>query len=188
MSAPTLVSPIVASAHNTRIARGPPGTVDNLCSRLVQLQPGDPAPAFSRLDQEGNLVDLDAFAGRPFVVYFYPKAFTPGCTTESCDFRDRYQGFAAAGYEIIGVSPDPVDKLDRFREEHGLPFPLLSDPDHAMAEAYGAWGTKKNYGREYEGIVRSTMVVGGDGVVEHAWYNVKAGGHAERVSRELAAG
>jgi peroxiredoxin Q/BCP len=154
----------------------------------MPLQPGDAAPAFSRPDQDGHEVELADFAGRPFVVFFYPKAFTPGCTTESCDFRDRHEGFAAAGYAIIGVSPDPVEKLERFRTEYGLPFPLLSDEDHAMAEAYGAWGTKRNYGKEYQGIIRSTFVVGGDGVVEHAWYNVKAGGHAERVSRELSAG
>jgi peroxiredoxin Q/BCP len=154
----------------------------------MPLQPGDAAPAFSRPDQDGNEVELADFAGRPFVVFFYPKAFTPGCTTESCDFRDRHEGFAAAGYAIIGVSPDPVEKLERFRTEYGLPLPLLSDEDHAMAEAYGAWGTKRNYGKEYQGIIRSTFVVGGDGVVEHAWYNVKAGGHAERVSRELSAG
>ncbi len=154
----------------------------------MQLQPGDAAPAFSRPDQDGNQVDLADFSGSPFVVFFYPKAFTPGCTTESCDFRDRHEGFAAAGYDIIGVSPDPVEKLDRFRAEYGLPFPLLSDEDHAMAEAFGAWGTKRNYGKEYDGIIRSTFVVGGDGVVEHAWYNVKAAGHAERVSRELSPG
>ncbi len=154
----------------------------------MQLQPGDAAPAFSRPDQDGNQVELAYFSGRPFVVFFYPKAFTPGCTTESCDFRDRHEGFVAAGYDIIGVSPDPVGKLDRFRTEYALPFRLLSDEDHAMAEAFGAWGTKKNYGKEYEGIIRSTFVIGSDGAVEHAWYNVKAGGHAERVSRELTIG
>ena len=154
----------------------------------MQLQPGDRAPAFRRPDQDGRERTLDDFAGRRLVVFFYPKAFTPGCTTESCAFRDRHEGFAAAGFDIVGVSPDPVDRLDRFRTEHGLPFPLLSDPDHAMAEAYGAWGTKRNYGKEYEGILRSTVVIGEGGTVEHAWYNVKAGGHAERVAAELDAG
>ncbi len=154
----------------------------------MQLQPGDAAPAFTRRDQDGSEVSLDDYAGRPFVVYFYPKAFTPGCTTESCDFRDRHQAFAAAGYDIVGVSPDPVEKLDRFRSEHDLPFRLLSDVDHTMAEAYGAWGTKRNYGKEYQGIIRSTFVVDAAGNVEHAWYNVKAGGHAERVAGELATG
>jgi len=153
----------------------------------MQLEQGGYAPSFSRPDHNGAEVTLAHFAGRPFVIFFYPKAFTPGCTTESCDFRDRHQGFAAAGYQIIGVSPDPVEELARFKEEHRLPFPLLSDVDHTMADAYGAWGTKVNYGREYQGIIRSTVVVDAGGVVEHAWYNVKAKGHAERVARELEA-
>lgn len=153
----------------------------------MKLQPGDDAPYFSRRDQDGTEVTLDDYAGRPAVIYFYPKAFTPGCTTESCDFRDRHEAFAAAGYEILGVSPDPVERLAGFREKHGLPFPLLSDEDHGMADAYGAWGVKKNYGKEYEGIVRSTIVVDGNGKVEHAWYNVRAGGHAGRVAEQLAA-
>jgi thioredoxin-dependent peroxiredoxin len=151
----------------------------------VQLEEGTPAPYFDRLDQDGRRVTLDDFAGSALVVYFYPKAFTPGCTTESCDFRDRHERFYSAGYEIVGVSPDPVERLEAFRVEHGLPFPLLSDPDHAMAEAYGAWGPKKNYGREYEGIIRSTFVIDAGGTIEHAWYNVKATEHASRVEREL---
>ena len=147
-----------------------------------RLTTGDQAPSFRRPDQDGTEVTLADFAGKRLVIYFYPKAFTPGCTTESCDFRDRHEAFAAAGYEIIGVSPDPVDRLAKFREEHGLPFPLLSDADHEMAAAYGAWGIKKNYGREYEGLIRSTFIVGPDGRIEHAWYNVRAKGHAERVA------
>ncbi len=154
----------------------------------TRLEPGDEAPFFSRLDHEGNEVTLDDYAGHRFVVYFYPRAFTPGCTTESCDFRDRYQTFYAAGYEIVGVSPDPVDELDRFKAEHDLPFPLLSDEDHSMAEAYGAWGTKSNYGKEYEGLIRSTVVIDEAGRVAQAWYNVRAKGHADRVQRELVAG
>jgi peroxiredoxin Q/BCP len=153
----------------------------------VTLTAGAAAPHFDRLDHTGRRVTLDDFAGHPLVVYFYPKAFTPGCTTEACDFRDRHESFHAAGYEIVGVSPDPVERLASFRDEHDLPFPLLSDPDHVMADAYGAWGIKKNYGREYEGIIRSTIVIGADGTVEHAWYNVKAADHAARVERELAA-
>lgn len=152
----------------------------------MELAAGDPAPFFSRSDETGRDVTLDDFAGHRFVVYFYPKAFTPGCTTESCDFRDRYQTFYENGYEILGVSPDEPDRLTAFKEEHDLPFPLLSDPDHAMASAYGAWGLKKNYGREYEGLIRSTFVVDEDGAIEHAWYNVRASGHADRVERELA--
>jgi len=152
----------------------------------VKLTSGDAAPDFARPDNEGTSRSLSDYAGQKLVLYFYPKAFTPGCTTESCDFRDRHQAFAAAGYEIVGVSPDPVGRLEDFRQKHDLPFKLLSDEDHAMAAAYGAWGAKKNYGREYEGIIRSTIVVGTDGKVEHAWYNVRAPGHAERVADDLS--
>lgn len=151
----------------------------------MRLETGDEAPYFNRPNQSGEDVTLDDYAGHGLVVYFYPRAFTGGCTTESCDFRDRHEAFYAAGYEIIGVSPDPVGRLTDFKSEYGLPFPLLSDVDHAMAEAYGAWGTKKNYGKEYEGIIRSTIVVDADGRIEQAWYNVKAKGHAERVAGEL---
>ena len=151
----------------------------------MRLDIGDAAPFFTRPDQDGTEVTLDDYAGHRVVLFFYPKAFTPGCTTESCDFRDRHEPFYRAGYEILGISPDPVERLASFRAEHGLPFPLLSDEDHSMAQAYGAWGTKKNYGREYEGIIRSTFALDADGVVEQAWYNVRAKGHAERVAREL---
>ncbi len=153
----------------------------------MRLEPGAEAPYFSRPNQAGEAVTLDDYAGHRLVIYFYPRAFTPGCTTESCDFRDRYQTFYGAGYEIVGVSPDPVEKLERFRSEHDLPFPLLADEDHAMAEAYGAWGIKKNYGKEYEGLIRSTIVLDEEGRVEHAWYNIRAKGHAERVQREISA-
>lgn len=152
----------------------------------MKLEPGDAAPFFSRLDQAGIEVTLDDYAGHRLVIYFYPKAFTPGCTTESCDFRDRHDTFYAAGYEILGVSPDPVAKLDEFRTEYELPFSLLSDEDHAMAEAFGAWGTKKNYGKEYEGLIRSTIVIDADGVVDHALYNVRAAGHVERIASRIA--
>ena len=151
----------------------------------MALQSGDRAPAFERLDHTGTQVNRQSFVDRKLVIYFYPRAFTPGCTTESCDFRDNYQRFLASGYEIVGVSPDPVDKLDEFRQAHDLPFPLLSDEDHSMAEAYGAWGIKKNYGKEYEGIIRSTIVIDENGVVSDAWYNVRAKGHADRVSGAL---
>jgi peroxiredoxin Q/BCP len=154
----------------------------------MTLEPGAAAPFFSRLDDEGTSVTLDDYAGHALVVFFYPKAFTPGCTTESCDFRDRHEAFYAAGYEIVGVSPDEVGDLARFRAEHDLPYPMLSDPDHTMAEAYGAWGIKKNYGKEYEGLIRSTIVIDAAGLVEHAWYNVKATGHVQRVARDLEVG
>lgn len=151
----------------------------------MALQTGDIAPGFTRLDQTGLERTRDDYAGKRLVIYFYPRAFTPGCTTQACDFRDNYATFQDAGYEIIGVSPDPVEKLESFRVEHNLPFPLLSDEDHSMAEAYGAWGLKKNYGKEYEGLIRSTIIVDDEGLVTKAWYNVKAKGHAERIQREL---
>lgn len=151
----------------------------------MQLQTGDSAPAFSRPDHSGALVSKEDFAGKSVVIYFYPKAFTPGCTTESCDFRDNYAAFQEAGYEILGVSPDPVDRLEAFRAEHELPFPLISDVDHSMAAAFGAWGMKKNYGKEYEGLIRSTFTIDPDGRIGHAWYNVRAKGHAGRVESEV---
>jgi peroxiredoxin Q/BCP len=148
----------------------------------MQLEPGQPAPSFTATDDEGNQVTLDDFKGGNLVMYFYPKAFTPGCTTESCDFRDRHETFTDAGYSIVGVSPDQPPKLADFRAEYDLPFALLSDPDHEIAEVYGAWGTKKNYGKEYEGIIRSTITIDPDGTVSNAWYNVRAKGHAERIA------
>jgi peroxiredoxin Q/BCP len=148
----------------------------------MRLDTGDAAPPFTRTDDSGNEVELSDFVGKQLVIYFYPKAFTPGCTTESCDFRDRYDRFIDSGFALVGVSPDQPEKLAEFRAEYDLPFPLLSDPDHSMAEAYGAWGPQKNYGREYVGIIRSTIVVDADGDVADAWYNVRATGHADRVA------
>lgn len=151
----------------------------------MSIQAGDPAPGFTLRDDSGAEVSLEDFAGRTLILYFYPKAFTPGCTTQACDFRDAHASLAASGYVIAGVSPDPVETLAGFRERHRLPFPLLSDPDHRVAAAYGAWGTKKNYGREYQGIIRSTFLIGGDGRVDKVWRNVKATGHAERLVTEV---
>jgi peroxiredoxin Q/BCP len=146
---------------------------------------GEPAPPFSLLDHRGRAVSLADYAGKRLLVYFYPRAFTPGCTTEACDLRDRHQAFLQAGWAVVGISPDPPERLARFREEHGLPFPLLSDPDHRVAEAYGAWGAKRGQGREAQGMIRSTFAVGPDGRVEAAWHNVRAAGHAEHVVSEL---
>ena len=154
----------------------------------MRLEPGSEAPFFSRPNENGDTVTLDDYAGHGLILYFYPRAFTPGCTTESCDFRDRRDDLYTSGYEILGVSPDPVETLGKFRKEHGLSFPLLADEDHSMAEAYGAWGEKKNYGKTYTGLIRSTIVVGPGGDIEHAWYNVRAKGHAERVAKALTSG
>ena len=151
----------------------------------MKLTEGDKAPAFRLPDHEGVERSLKDYKGNGLIIYFYPRAFTPGCTTQAGDFRDNYQAFIDAGYDIIGVSPDPVEKLDKFRQEHQLPFPLLADVDHKMADAYGAWGIKTNYGKEYEGLIRSTIVVGPSGKIEKGWYNVRAKGHAGRVSAEL---
>jgi peroxiredoxin Q/BCP len=149
------------------------------------IETGDPAPDFTLPDQDGSTFTLSEHRGGRVLIYFYPKAFTPGCTSEACDFRDNHQAFAAAGYEIVGISPDPVDRLEAFRAKHDLPFAVLSDEDHQVAGVYGAWGTKKNYGREYQGIIRSTFVVGADGTIEKAWRNVRAKGHVEKVLREI---
>lgn len=153
----------------------------------MRLEPGMDLPDFQLVDDTGTLRTRADFLGSGLVVFFYPKAFTPGCTTEACDFRDSHERFLTQGYEVVGISPDPADRLAAFREEHSLPYSLLSDPDHRAADAFGAWGMKKNYGREYEGLIRSTVVANADGVIEHAWYNVRAKAHVDRVSRELVA-
>jgi len=140
---------------------------------------------FNLLNQEGENVSSDDFAGRRLVMFFYPAAMTPGCTQESCDFRDSYSEFTAAGYDIVGVSPDPPSRNAKFREKEGLNFDLLSDEDHALAEELGAWGEKKMYGVARDGLIRSTFVVGPDGHVEKAYRNVKATGHVARVKQDL---
>jgi peroxiredoxin Q/BCP len=140
---------------------------------------------FTLDDQDGTPVSSSDFEGRRLVVFFYPKAMTPGCTAEACDFRDHYDRFLDEGYAVVGISPDPPADNAEFASAHGLRFPLLSDPDHEVALRYGAWGTKTNYGREYQGLIRSTFVLGPDGEVEHEWRNVRAKGHVARVAREL---
>lgn len=150
-----------------------------------RLTPGTPAPDFTLKDSAGKDVGLKDYRGRNTIVYFYPAASTPGCTKEACDFRDTLASLQREGYDVVGVSPDPVGKLATFAEKEGLTFPLLSDEDHAVAEAYGAWGEKKNYGRTYEGLIRSTIVVDADGTVSIAQYNVRATGHVAKLRRDL---
>ena len=150
-----------------------------------RLVPGDTAPDFSLQDSSGRTVGLKDFKGRSTVVYFYPAAATPGCTKQACDFRDSLSALSSAGYDVVGISPDPVVKLATFAENEGLTFPLLSDPDHTVAEAYAAWGEKKNYGKTYDGLIRSTVVVGPDGKVTLAQYNVRATGHVAKLRRDL---
>lgn len=150
-----------------------------------RLTPGDTAPAFTLQNSGGREVSLSDFRGRSTVVYFYPAASTPGCTKEACDFRDSLESLEGAGYAVVGISPDPVEKLAKFAAAEELTFPLLSDPDHTVAEAYAAWGEKKNYGKTYEGLIRSTVVVDPEGKVALAQYNVRATGHVAKLRRDL---
>ena len=150
-----------------------------------RLAPGDEAPDFTLPDADGNAVTLSGLRGQRVIVYFYPAAMTPGCTTQACDFRDSLSALAAAGVTVLGISPDQPAKLAKFREKEGLTFPLLSDPDHQVELAYGAFGEKKLYGKTTVGVIRSTFVVGPDGRVEHAYYGVKATGHVARLRTDL---
>ena len=152
-----------------------------------RLAPGDSAPDFTLPDADGRPLGLASFRGQRVIVYFYPAAMTPGCTTEACDFRDNLRDLGSAGVAVIGISPDEPGKLARFRDKEKLTFPLLSDPAHTVLEKYGAYGEKTMYGRTTVGVIRSTVVVGADGTVEKAYYNVKATGHVERLRRDLAA-
>ncbi len=140
---------------------------------------------FSLPNQNGEVVSSDDFAGGRLVMFFYPRAMTPGCTTESCDFRDNYDDFAAAGYDIVGVSPDPPARNAKFKEKEGLNFDLLSDEDKTLATALGAWGEKQSYGKTITGLIRSTFVIGPSGDIEKAYRNVRAKGHVARVKEDL---
>jgi peroxiredoxin Q/BCP len=151
----------------------------------TRLEPGEPAPDFTLLDQDGKSVSLADLRGQRVILYFYPAAMTPGCTTQACDFRDSISSLQGAGYTVVGVSRDAPEKLTEFRERDGLTFELLSDPDHAVHTAYGVWGEKMNYGKVIEGVIRSTFVIDERGVIEHAQYNVKATGHVARLRKTL---
>jgi thioredoxin-dependent peroxiredoxin len=140
---------------------------------MTTLTVGDAAPPFELSDQHGETVRLDDFRGRKLLVYFYPQADTPGCTTQSCDVRDHRQDLAGLGVEVVGISPDQPDANLAFDKKFSLGFPLLSDPDHAVAEAWSTWGEKDNYGKTYMGIIRSSFLVDEDGKIERAWYKVK---------------
>ncbi len=155
---------------------------------MTRLAPGEPAPDFTLDDADGNPVALRDFRGRKVVVYFYPAAMTPGCTTQACDFRDSLDSLAAAGYQVLGISPDLPAKLVKFRERDGITFPLLSDPDRSVLGAYGAYGEKTMYGKKVTGVIRSTFVVDEKGSIEQAQYNVKATGHVAKLRRDLGIG
>jgi thioredoxin-dependent peroxiredoxin len=145
------------------------------------LEAGQIAPGFTLLSTTGEEVSLSDYKGKNVVLYFYPKDMTPGCTTEACDFRDQHGEFKNLNAVVLGVSPDPVDMHQQFTEKHDLPFPLLADVDHKVAEDYGVWQLKKNYGKEYMGIVRATFVIDGEGTIQKVWPKVKVEGHVQEV-------
>ena len=149
----------------------------------VTLEPGDSAPDFTLPDQDGAPVALATLRGKRVILFFYPRAMTPGCTTEACDFRDSLAPLQAAGYVVLGISRDDPATLREFRERDGLTYDLLSDPDHTVHDAYGAWGEKQNYGKTVEGVIRSTFVLDEEGRVVDALYNVKATGHVARIRK-----
>ena len=152
---------------------------------MTRLEPGAAAPDFTLPDADGNDVTLSALRGRKVIVYFYPAAMTPGCTKQACDFRDSLDALQAAGYAVLGVSPDKPEKLAKFRDRDAVSFPLLSDTSKQTLEAWGAFGEKTMYGKTVMGVIRSTFVVGEDGRVELAQYNVKATGHVAKLRRDL---
>lgn len=151
---------------------------------MAELKKGDRAPEFALTDQNGGTVRLGDFAGRHLLIYFYPKADTPGCTTQACSVRDAQPDFKRLGIAVVGISPDTPDAQKKFDEHHGLGFPLLSDTDHAVAEAYGVWRMKTSFGVKKLGITRSSFLLDGSGVVKDVWYGVKPG---ETVPKALAA-
>ncbi|OAB87874.1 peroxiredoxin [Janibacter melonis] len=151
----------------------------------ARLSPGDTAPDFTLTDDHGEQVTLSDLRGRKVIVYFYPAAMTPGCTTQACDFTDRIDVLQDQGYTVLGISPDSPDKLATFREKEHLRITLLSDPDREVMTRYGAYGEKKLYGKTVTGVIRSTVVVDEQGEVTHAMYNVKATGHVAKIQRDL---
>ncbi|MBO0852091.1 MAG: thioredoxin-dependent thiol peroxidase [Pseudonocardia sp.] len=150
-----------------------------------RLEPGDPAPAFTLPDADGNPVSLADYRGRRVILYAYPAASTPGCTKQACDFRDNLAELNGAGLDVIGISPDAPAKLAKFRDAEGLAFPLVSDPDKAVLTEYGAFGEKQMYGKTVTGVIRSTFVIDPDGKIEHAFYNVRATGHVAKLRKDL---
>ena len=152
----------------------------------VTLEAGDAAPGFALQDQDGTVHHLSDYAGRVVVLYFYPRDNTPGCTKEACSFRDEYEDLSALGVEVLGVSTDSAVSHQKFRTKHDLPFPLLVDTDARVAAAYGAWGEKVLYGRRFEGMTRSTFIIGPDGRLLRVWKRARADGHGEVVRKALA--
>lgn len=153
---------------------------------MAELKEGSKAPDFSLPADSGERLKLSAFAGKKVVLYFYPKADTPGCTKEACAFRDEFARIQAAGAMILGVSPDPVDRVAKFKAKYSLPFPLLADEEHTTAEKYGVWVEKSMYGKTYMGVERSTFVIGTGGKIARIFHKVKVDGHAAEVLEALS--
>ena len=145
------------------------------------LQEGTKAPSFKLQDSQGKRHQSSDYEGQSIILYFYPKDDTPGCTKEACSFRDNYSAFKEAGVEIIGISPDTVESHQKFSEKYDLPFTLLADPDHEVCEAYEVWGTKKSFGREYEGVFRTTFIIDPDGKIKRVFEDVKPSEHSQEV-------
>jgi peroxiredoxin Q/BCP len=154
-------------------------------TETARLSAGDTAPDWSLPTDNGDRLSLKDLRGRKVVLYAYPAAMTPGCTTQACDFRDSLASLQAAGYEVVGISPDKPAKLAKFRERDAITFPLVSDEDKSVLTAYGAFGEKQNYGRTVMGVIRSTFVIDENGAIEKALYNVKATGHVAKLRRDL---
>ncbi len=152
----------------------------------MPLSAGSPAPDFSLPDENGEIRHLSDYRGKVVVLYFYPKDDTPGCTTEACKFRDSYEDYQKAEVSIVGISPDPVKKHQKFKAKYDLPFTLLSDEDHSVCESYGVWGRKKFMGKEYDGVFRTTFIIGKDGKILHVFENVKPEGHSQEILKVLA--
>jgi len=147
----------------------------------MKLKKGDAAPDFAGLDQDGKKIELSDFKGKKLILYFYPKDNTPGCTSEACDLRDNYDMWLAKGYQVVGVSPDSQKSHQKFIEKHKLPFPLIADEDKTIIKAYGAWGPKKLYGREYEGLLRTTFVIDEKGIIQEVFTKVKTKDHTNQI-------
>lgn len=153
---------------------------------MAQLKPGDKAPSFKLPDQAGHQVALSDFKGRKLLLYFYPKADTPGCTKQACSVRDSRPDLSGLGVAAVGISPDSREQQEKFDKKYSLGFPLLSDPDHTVAESYGAWGEKKMYGKSYMGIIRSSFLIDEEGRIIKAWYRVKPEETVLEVSKAIA--
>lgn len=152
---------------------------------MTNLQPGDPAPSFTGTLQDGSTVSMADYAGKRLILFFYPKDDTPGCTAAACSLRDSYAELKAQGYELLGVSPDSPKKHQKFIDKYDLPMPLLADEEHEVLNAFGVWGPKKFMGREYDGVHRTTFVIGDDGKIERVIKKVKTKTHAEQLLAEV---